>query len=180
MSFNPKLIDVAIVEQLFQMLKGLEVSCEMVQKHNVQKNSHHLRDGRVSLIRGFLLTFFISAADADRENLLRPQADHRAERLLQARTTIAEEGEPTRGFELYRLENHRNSRGRANVVDRDLGRNRHQPDPLPHRMALPALNEEIASSRVVVGRGNRESVEVAAVDVFLDPVAVKVLTEKMV
>src|ERR1035441_7452670 len=118
----------------------------MVQKHNVQKNSHHLRDGRVSLILGFLLTFFISAADTDRENLLRPQADHRAERLLQARTTVAEEGGPTRGFEFYRLENHRNSRGRANVLDRDLRRNRHQPDALPHRMALSALYEEIASS----------------------------------
>src|ERR1022692_2207344 len=144
MSFNPKLSDVAIVEQLIQMFKVLEVSREMVQKHNVEKNSHHLRDGRVSLIRGFLLTFFISAADTDRENLLRPQADHRAERLLQARTTIAEEGGPTRGFEFYRLKNHRNSRGRANVVDRDFRRNRHQPDPLPHGMALLALNEEIA------------------------------------
>src|ERR1017187_467260 len=113
MSFNPKLIDVAIAEQLIQVFKVLEVSCEMVQKHNVEKNSHHLRDGRVSLIRGFLLTFFISAADTDRENLL-------------------------------------------------------------------CLNEEIASSRVVVGRGNRESVEVPALDVFLDPVAVKVLIEKMV
>jgi hypothetical protein len=180
MSFNPKLIDVAIVEQLIQMFKVLEVSCEMVQKHNVEKNSHHLRDGRVSLIRGFLSTFFISAADADRENLLRPQADHRAERLLKARTTIAEEGGPSRGFEFYRLENHRNSRGRANVIDRDLRRHRHQPDPLPHRMALFSLDEEIASSRVVIGRGNRQSVEVPALDVFLDPVAVKVLTEKMV
>src|ERR1017187_3930378 len=180
MSFNPKLIDVAIVEQLIQMFKVLEVSCEMVQKHNVEKNSHHLRDGRVSLIRGFLFTFFISAADADRENLLCPQADHRAERLLKADTTIAEEGGPTRGFEFYRLENHRNRRGRAHVVDRDLRGNRHQPDPLPHGMALPALNEEIAFSRAVVGRGNSESVEVPALDVFLDPVAVEVPTEKMV
>src|ERR1035437_7168912 len=174
MSFNPKLIDVAIVEQLIQMFKVLEVSCEMVQKYDVEKNSQHLRDGRVSLIRRFLLTFFISAADTDRENLLRPQADHRAERLLQARTTIAEEGGPTRGFEFYRLENHGNSRGRANVVDRDLRRHRHQSDPLPHRMALLSLDEEIASSRVVVGCRNRESVEVTALDVFLDPVAVEV------
>ena len=162
------------------MFKVLEVSCQMVQKHNVEKNSHHLRDGRVSLIRGFLLTFFISAADTDRENLLCPQADHRAERLLQARTTIAEEGRPTRSFEFYGLENHRNRRGRANVIDRDLRGHRHQPDPLPHRMTFLALDEEIASSRVVVGRGNRERVEVPMLDVFLDPVAVKVLIEKMV
>src|ERR1035438_9810650 len=114
MSFNPKLTDVAILEQLIQMFKVLNVSCEMIQKHNVQKNSQHLRERRVSLIRGFLLTLFISAADADRENLLRPQADRRAERLLQAQTTITEVGGPTRGFEFYRLENHRNSRGRAN------------------------------------------------------------------
>src|SRR5208282_821353 len=99
MSFNPQLIDVAIVEQLIQMIKELEVSGEVVQKHNVQKNFQHLRDGRVSLIRAFLFTFFISAARADCENLLRPQADHRAERLLQAETTIAEEGGTTRGFE---------------------------------------------------------------------------------
>src|SRR5208282_2448074 len=72
MSFNPKLIDVAIVEQLIQMFKMLDVSCQMVQKHNVQENSQHLRERRVSLICGFLLTFFISAADADHENLLRP------------------------------------------------------------------------------------------------------------
>src|ERR1035438_9233255 len=180
MSFNSKLMDVAIVEQLIQMFKVLDVSCEMVQKHNVQENPQNLRERRVSLICGFFLTFSISTADADRENLLRPQADHRAERLLQAQTTITEEGGPTRGFEFYRLENHRNSRGRANVVDRDLRRNRHQPDPLPHRMALLALNEEIAPSRVVVGRGNRESVEVPALDVFLDPVAVEVPSEKMV
>src|SRR5208282_2675252 len=102
MSFNTKLIDVAIVEQLIQMFKVLDVSCEMVQKHNVQENPQHLRERRVSLICGFFLTFSISAADADRENLLRPQPDHRAERLLQARTTIAEEGGPTRGFEFYR------------------------------------------------------------------------------
>src|SRR5208282_488963 len=180
MSFNPKLIDVAIVEQLIQMFKMLDVSCQMVQKHNVQENSQHLRERRVSLICGFLLTFFISAADADHENLLRPQPDHRAERLLQARTTIAEEGGPTRGFEFYRLENKRNSTGRANVVDRDLRRNRHQSDPLPHRMALLSLNEEIAFPRVVVGRGDRERVEVPALDVFLDSVAVQVLIEKMV
>src|SRR5208337_847050 len=180
MSFNPKLIDVAIVEQLIQMFKMLDVSCQMVQKHNVQENPQHLRDGRLSLIRGFLLTFFISAADADHENLLRPQPDHRAERLLQARTAIAEEGRPTRGFEFYRLENKRNSTGRANMVDGDLGRNRQHPDPLPHRMALLSLDEEIASSRVVVSRGDRESVEVPALDVFLDPVAVEVPIEKMV
>src|SRR5450755_4647736 len=98
MSFNPKLIDVAIVEQLIQMFKVLEVSCEMVQKHNVEKNSHHLRDGRVSLIRGFLLTFFISAADTDRENLLGPQADHWAERLLQARTRSLLDATPLHYF----------------------------------------------------------------------------------
>ena len=66
------------------------------------------------------------------------------------------------------------------MVDRDLGRHRHQPNPPPHRMTLFSLDEEIASSRVVIGRGNRQSVEVPALDVFLDPVAVKVLTEKMV
>src|SRR5271165_5154709 len=180
MSFSTKLIDVAIGEQLIQMFKVLDVSCEMVQKHNVQENPQHLRDRRVSLIRGFLLTFFVSAADADHENLLRPQADHRAERLLQARTAIAEEGGPTRSFEFYRLENKRNSTGRAHVVDRDLRRHRRQPDPLPHRMALLSLDEEIASSRVVVGRGDGESVEVPTLDVFLDPVAVEVPIEKMV
>ena len=47
-------------------------------------------------------------------------------------------------------------------------------------MTFLALDEEIASSRVVVGRGNRERVEVPMLDVFLDPVAVKVLIEKMV
>src|ERR1035438_10468537 len=109
MSFNPKLTDVAILEQLIQMFKVLNVSCEMVQKHKVQKNSQHLLERRASLIRGFLLTLFISAADADRENLRRPQADRRSERLLQAQTTITEVGGPTRGFEFYRLENHRNS-----------------------------------------------------------------------
>src|ERR1017187_2497520 len=111
MSFNPKLIDVAIVEQLIQMFKVLEVSCEMVQKHNVQKNSHHLRDGRVSLIRGFFLTIFISSADADRENPLRPHAEQRAEGLLQGETTIAAEGRPTRGYALSLWGIHRNVRG---------------------------------------------------------------------
>src|ERR1019366_7344327 len=109
----------------------------------------------------------------------RPQTDHRAKRLLKTHTTIAEEGGPTRGFEFYWLENHRNSRGRANREERHLGRHRHQSDPLPERMALPSLNEEIAFARVVVGRRNRESVEVPALDVFLDSVAVKVLIEKM-
>jgi hypothetical protein len=47
-------------------------------------------------------------------------------------------------------------------------------------MALPSLDEEIASSGVVVGRRNCESIEVPPLDVFLDPVAVKVLAEKMV
>src|ERR1039457_1616256 len=164
MSFNTKLIDVAIVEQLIQVFKVLDVSCEMVQKHNVQENPQHLRERRVSLICSFLLAFFISAADPDRENLLRPQSDHRAERLLQAQTTITEEGGPTRGFEFYGLENHGNSRGRANMVDRNLRRHRHHSDPLPHRMALLSLNEEIVFPRVVVGRGNRKSVEVPALD----------------
>ena len=66
------------------------------------------------------------------------------------------------------------------MVDRDLCGNRHQPGPLPQRMALPSLDEEIASSGVVVGRRNCESIEVPPLDVFLDPVAVKVLAEKMV
>lgn len=72
MPFNPQLIDVAIGEQLIQMFKVLDIRGEVVQKHNVQKNSQYLRDGRVLLIRGFLFTFFISVADADRENPLRP------------------------------------------------------------------------------------------------------------
>ena len=42
--------------------------------------------------------FFVPAADADRENLLGPQADDRAERLLKAHTTIAEEGGPPSGI----------------------------------------------------------------------------------
>src|ERR1039457_2192561 len=114
MSFNPKLTDVAILEQLIQMFKVLNVSCEMIQKHNVQKNSQHLRERRVSLIRGFLLTLFISAADADRENLLRPRADRRAERRLRAQTTTTEEGGPRRVFDFYGGKNNRNSGGPAN------------------------------------------------------------------
>jgi hypothetical protein len=46
-------------------------------------------------------------------------------------------------------------------------------------MPLLSLNEEIAFSRVVVGRGNSESVKVPTLDVFLCPLAVKVLAEKM-
>src|SRR5271166_5805928 len=176
----PGLIDDLIaVEQLIQAFEVLDVGIEMVEKDNVKNNAHHLRQRRVSLLDGFLAAFFVTTTDADGENLLGSQADDRAERLMEAHTTIAEESGATgRNRQFYRLENKRNRTGGANVVDGDLGRNGHQPDAFPYRVSLRSLNEEIAFSGIVVGGGNSQGVEMATLNVVLYLIARKMLSEK--
>ena len=65
------------------------------------------------------------------------------------------------------------------MIDRNLGRERHSPASIPHRVTSLALNEEIAFPGVVVRRGNRERVEVSASDVVLDSVAIEVFLEEV-
>src|SRR5579863_8798203 len=64
------------------------------------------------------------------------------------------------------------------MLHRNLRGHRHHSHPLPHGMASLSLDEEIAFPGVVVGRRNRQSVEISALDVFLDPVAVQMPMEK--
>ena len=89
---NIGLHDVATFEQMIQPFQMLDVGRKMVQEHNVEENSHHLRKRRILVVGTNLLPLLIPASDADRENLFRPQADDRAEGLLQADTAIAEKG----------------------------------------------------------------------------------------
>ncbi len=151
----------------------------MVQEHDIEQNAHDLRQRRVFLVRSFFLMLQTFAADTDGKHLLCSQTDDRTERLLQAQTTVAKERRAARGFQSYRLKDQRNGRRRANVVHGDLGRQGHAPAPVPHGMALRALNEEIAFARVVVGRRNGERVKMAALDIVLDPAAIEVGPEKV-
>ena len=90
-----------------------------------------------------LLMFLIFTANTDGENLFCPQPYDRAERLLQAQTSVAEKGRSFGCFEPYRLKDQRNGGRRANMIDRDLCRQRHPAASVPHRVAFGALNEEV-------------------------------------
>ena len=65
------------------------------------------------------------------------------------------------------------------MVDGDLCRNRHQPDSIPHWMALLPLNEQVAFPGAIVGGGNSQRVEVPALDVVADSIAIQVCVEKV-
>ncbi|MBZ5690129.1 MAG: hypothetical protein LAP86_34540 [Acidobacteriia bacterium] len=82
-----------IAEPLIQSLKVLDVSGKMVQEHHIEDYSHDLRERRISLISGLFVMFEVLTADTDRENLLCPQANDRAERLLKAHTAITEKSD---------------------------------------------------------------------------------------
>src|SRR5208283_1102432 len=142
-SFRTRLADVALAQQLIQPLQVLDVSSQVVQKHNVKENSHHLRERRVFIIRGFFLMFEIFAANTNREDLCRTQANNRAQRLLQADTTVTEKCRSSRCSKPYRLKDQRNGRRSANMVDGYFCRQGHPPSSVPHRMALRSLDEEI-------------------------------------
>ena len=101
------------------------------------------------------------------------------ERLLQAQAAVAEKCRASRRFEPYRLKDQGNRRRCANVVGRDLGRQRDPPATVPHGMALHSLNEEVALARVVVGRRDGQRVEMSALDVLLDSVAVEMRVKKV-
>src|SRR5271166_2395141 len=82
-------------------------------------------------------------------------------------------------LEHHRLKDQRNSSRGADVVDRNLGRKGHPAAAVPHRVALHSLNKEITLAGVIVGRGNGEGIEISALDVVLDPVAIEVCAEKV-
>jgi len=121
--------------------------------------------------------FEVFAADTDGENPVCPEAYDRAERLLEAYTTVTEKSRTSGYFESYRLKDQGNSRRRANMIDRNLGGKCHPPASVPHRVAFPSLNEKIALPRVIVGGGNGESVEMPTLDIVLDSIAIEVSVE---
>lgn len=59
------------------------------------------------------------------------------------------------------------------MLDRDLGRQSHPAAPVPHGVAFGPLNEEITFSGVIIGGGNGKRVQMAALNVFLDSVAIE-------
>src|ERR1022692_1024704 len=59
------------------------------------------------------------------------------------------------------------------MFDRDLGRQGYTAASVPHGVAPLPLNEQIALPRAVVSRGNGKGVEMPALDIVLDSLAVK-------
>ena len=100
---------------------------------------------------------FVAAANTNREDFFRTEANDRTERLLQAGATVAEKGGTARDLELHRLEDHGNRRGGANVIDGDLRGNSYEADALPNGMTFRALNEEITFAGIEVRGGNRDA-----------------------
>ena len=115
--------------------------------------------------------FEFFAPDTNRENPFGPQPYDGAKRLKKAHTAIAEKGRSARRFKSHRPKHQRNSSRRANVINRNLGRHGDAPGSIPRGMAFHSLNEEIAFTGVIVGRGNSQCVEVATPDIVLDSVA---------
>ena len=98
-SFNTRLADLAVAEQLIQPLKVFNVRSEVVQEHNIKNKSHDLCEGGIFPIRSLHLMFETFAADTDRENPFCPEAYDRTKRLLEARTTVTEKSRSSCYFE---------------------------------------------------------------------------------
>ncbi len=127
----------------------------------------------------FYLVLAIFAAHADGENLLGPQTNDRAQRLLQTQASVSEESRALSRFQLDRLKDQRNRRRRTDVIHRDFGRQSYTAAAIPHRMALLTLDEQITLARVVIGRRNCQRVEIAAPDVFLNAGGVEVFLQEV-
>ena len=145
-SLKTILADVALSEQLVQPLEVFDIGSQMVEEHHVKEDSHDLRQRRVLLIGGVCLMLLVFTANPDGENLSRPQPYDRAERLLQAQTSVAEKSRSFSRLESYRLKHQRNGGRGANMIDGDLGRQGHSAASVPHRVAFGALNEEVTFS----------------------------------
>ena len=126
----------------------------MVEKHDVEENTHDLRQGWFGIGRGFCLMLKAFTTDPNAEYPLRTKANDGTQRLLQTYAAVAEKCCATCRLEPNRLKDQRNRGGCANMVGGDLCRQRDSPAPVPHRVALHSLDEEVAFARVVVCRRN--------------------------
>ena len=179
-AFNTCLAERTAAEQLIQPLEVLDVGSQVIQKHNIKKNTQDLRQRRMSLISGFFWMLEMLAANTDRQKSLCPQAYDRAKRLLKAHATIPEKGRSQRCSKSYRAEDQWNGGRRTNMLDSNLCRKGHPPASVPHRVALLALNEQITVSCVVVSRRNGQGEEISTLDIFLDSFAIYVFAEKVI
>src|ERR1700678_368863 len=137
----------------------------MIQEHRVEQYAQNLRQRRVFCAGSLVLMFQVFAAHPNRKNLLSAQSNDGTQRLLQSQATVAEERFTPRDLQTYGRKNQWDRGRSANVVDGDLGCHGYAPAAIPNRMALFALNEEVAHSRVVVSGRNSQCIQIPATDV---------------
>src|SRR5215469_3289855 len=118
-----------------------DVRGQVIEEHDIEQHPENLCQRRFRVIGGFSLMFEALAADADTKYTLGAQTNHRTQGLLQPQATIAEVCGAFRGLESHRLEYQRNRRRRRDVISGDLRRQSDSAAPVPHGVALSALNE---------------------------------------
>ena len=169
---------VALFEEMIQAVEMLDVGGEVVEEHSVKQDADDLRQGRHALTAMDFVLLFIAASHTDGEDLVRPETDDGAERLLQADAAIAEIGSSLGNFQGHRLEDQRNGGGGTDMVDGDFGGDGYLANALPYWNAFRPLNEEIALAGTEVGRGDGNGVEISALDISLDVIAIEMRGEK--